>query len=506
LDGLLSKIRKKNESVKTLGLSATPVVNNLQEGKSLLELLIGIQYDDVKTKPTVPNAVILYEKMTNHSIRQIPNYKISVNRHYVEVEADKPPGISLATLHRYPLAIEQFLTSARIPEIIKRINGPTIIYSEYVGTSLPGHPRIIDKIAESVENAGFSYGFYTGENHLGLQQFKDKKIQVLIASRPISTGIDGLQSVCTNLIFNTLPWTHALYQQIIGRIVRTGQGKNVVDIHHIKASIGGYPYDQTKLDRLKFKRTLADCAVDGLLPERNLVTPQQATREAIKWLERLERNEFSCITRAQLDAELTPVEIKKRLRKFGDFSKLNQKINVENSNTTHLRLTKNPEEWHEYHRLYRQERQKWNLIPYEYWIKKINELESRLLIGDFGCGEAKIAEAISGRVQSFDHVAIDANVIACDMQDISEYVKEGGLDVIVFSLSLMGKDWEDYIKEASRCLAKKTGLLYISETTRSLSTRLNSLHEIIVKNGFQIINEKQMDLFTFIEARKIENV
>jgi len=272
LDGLLSKIRKKNPKVRTLGLSATPVVNNLLEGKSLLELMTGKYYDDVKTKATVPNAVILYEKMTNSSIRQIPNYKISVNRHYTDVEVGKPNGISLAALHRYPLAIEQFLTEARIPEIIKRINGPTIIYSEYVGTSFPGKRPIIEKIAEAVDDAGYSYGFYTGQNHLGLQDFLDKKIQVLIASRPISTGIDGLQTVCTNLIFNTLPWTHALYQQIIGRIVRTGQGKNVVDIHHIKASIGGFPYDQTKLDRLKFKRTLADCAVDGLLPERNLVT------------------------------------------------------------------------------------------------------------------------------------------------------------------------------------------------------------------------------------------
>ena len=61
-----------------MGLSATPVVNNLHEGKSLLELMTGKYYDDVKTKATVPNAVILYEKMTNSSIRQIPNYKISV--------------------------------------------------------------------------------------------------------------------------------------------------------------------------------------------------------------------------------------------------------------------------------------------------------------------------------------------------------------------------------------------------------------------------------------------
>jgi Type III restriction enzyme, res subunit/Phage-integrase repeat unit len=36
LDGLVTAVRKKNNNVKVLGLSATPVVNNLMEGRSLL--------------------------------------------------------------------------------------------------------------------------------------------------------------------------------------------------------------------------------------------------------------------------------------------------------------------------------------------------------------------------------------------------------------------------------------------------------------------------------------
>ena len=40
-----------------------------------------------------------------------------------------------------------------------------------------------------------------------------------------------MQHVCSNLIFNTLPWTYALYQQIIGRIVRTGMNeKKTVEV------------------------------------------------------------------------------------------------------------------------------------------------------------------------------------------------------------------------------------------------------------------------------------
>ena len=503
LEFLLTLERKKNPNLKILGLSATPVVNNIREGKSLLELMSGKIYDDVSTKPTVPNAVTLYEKIIINSIRQKPDYKISEIITEIDVDAERPTGTSLAELNSRPLAIEQYLTDARIPEIIKRINGQTIIYTEYVGTAITGKAPILEKIGNAVKEKGHSYGFYTGDDHTGLDRFLEKKIQVLIASRPISTGIDGLQSVCTNLIFNTLPWTHALYKQIIGRIVRTGQGKNKVNIHHIKASIGGYEYDEMKLNRLKFKRTLADCAVDGLLPEKNLISAQQASREALRWLARLERGEISCVTRRELNRILTPVEIKKRQSKYGDFAKQNQKINTERSSTTHHRMLKNSEEWHEYHRNYREERKDWRVIPFNEWIKRIKKLSERFIIGDFGCGEALVGKSIGSRVINFDHVAIDSNVISCDMSNVSEHIKKGGLDVALFSLSLMGKNWEDYLKEASRCL-NENGLLFISETTNSLSKRLENLRDEIKKLGFEIYKDEEIGLFTFIEARKLE--
>ena len=103
---------------------------------------MNLDFQDQDTRATIPNAVLLHEKILNMSIRQIPNYPITVNRQFVEVETEKPRGISLKVLHRYPLAIEQFLTSARIPEMISRINGPTIIYSEYVGTAFGKVPDI----------------------------------------------------------------------------------------------------------------------------------------------------------------------------------------------------------------------------------------------------------------------------------------------------------------------------------------------------------------------------
>ena len=87
------------------------------------------------------------------------------------------------------------------------------------------------------------------------------------------------------------------------------------------------------------------------------------------------------------------------------------------------------------------------------------------------------------------------------MSDVSEFIKDNKMAIAVFSLSLMGKNWPDYIKEASRCLSEN-GLLFISETTKSLSNRLSDLRNEIAKQGFEIYKDDEIGNFTFIEARK----
>jgi superfamily II DNA or RNA helicase len=496
LDGLISGVKKKNNEVKVLGLSATPVINNLMEGRSLLELITAKIYDDVSSRPTIPNAVTLYEKLSTISIRELPQYNIDLRTDHIEVEAARPKNISIKHLKSNPLAIEQFLTDARIPQIVKLLENQTIIYTEYV-------TEVTDKLSKAVQDAGYSYALYTGSDRSGLSRFLNKKVQVLIASIPISVGVDGLQHICNRLIINTLPWTNARYQQLLGRLVRKGQIRDVVHVYIVKASVNGYPYDELKWKRIQFKRTLADCAVDGRLPEKNLITPQQAAMEAVKWLERLERGHISSVVRRDLNVELTPVEIEQRIRKYGDFTRLNSQINSENSETTNKRMLRDPKEWEEYHRQYREARKEWSIIPYEEIIKRIKQLSRRLQIGDFGCGEAKIMEAFSfERVYSFDHVAINDNVTACDMKNTG--LPDDAIDVAVFSLSLMGRNWHEFIMEAKRYLATN-GYLLIAETTKSFRPggRLFKLKDVIKKQGFEIYADEERGDFTFIEARAL---
>ena len=128
-------------------------------------------------------------------------------------------------------------------------------------------------------------------------------------------------------------------------------------------------------------------------------------------------------------------------------------------------------------------------------------------IADFGCGiEARLMNELGiERVISFDHVTVaDSKVIACDMKSVSQYVGDSSVEVVMFCLSLMGKNWRDYIAEANRCLCVR-GSMLIVQTTRELANgqRLSELRDAIRQQGFAIDVDEMRGDFTFIEATKV---
>ena len=64
----------------------------------MLELITGKVYDDVATKPTIPNAVTLYEKLSTISIRELPKYSVDMDTHVIDVVAQRPTDISVRHL------------------------------------------------------------------------------------------------------------------------------------------------------------------------------------------------------------------------------------------------------------------------------------------------------------------------------------------------------------------------------------------------------------------------
>jgi hypothetical protein len=134
-------------------------------------------------------------------------------------------------------------------------------------------------------------------------------------------------------------------------------------------------------------------------------------------------------------------------------------------------------------------------------LKLPSRFLTRLVIGDFGCGEAKIMETLSeNKVHSFDYVAINDKVTACDMRSVP-LKEDEKLDIAVFSLSLMGVNWPDYIAEAKRCL-EKNGYLFIAET-KVPECKTNKSSRRDKRASFEIYSDEEKGDFTFIEARKI---
>ena len=499
---LITESGKENEDLNVLGMSATPVINNLQEGKSLIELISGIEHDELETKPTLPNCIRLHQKLVTMGLRWLPNYEyifeqiehpVDCSEYLVDIKALGKNG--------NPLALESILTQARLPVIREQIKPKTLIYTHYI--------QGIDKILyDALTEDGWSVGFYTGDDKSGLDAFVDGSLDVLIGSSAISTGVDRLQEVCNRLIINVLPWTHAEYLQLKGRIYRQGQKQDkvevIVPVTYAEFSDQRWSWCESKLQRLKFKKSIADAAVDGVVPEGHLRTPAQAYQDVMNWLERVESGELNVITRQKIVVPLPESDeqdVQRRVRSYGDFSQMNNRWNRTESSKTHERLKQNPEEWMEYHTQYRKARENWTVVPYEELIKWFEKREG-YHIADFGCGEAKIADALKDKhtVYSFDHVAINDDVIACDMKNVP--LEDEVLDAAIFSLSLMGNNFAEYIQEAHRCL-KLDGQLHIIEATSRFCNRELFCNQL-KKFGFDLIALKDLWKFTHIRLLKIE--
>ncbi len=447
---LITNAAEKNPALNVLGMSATPVINNLKEGKSLVELVTGVERSDLGETATLNNCMRLHQALVTLGIRSRVKPKIKINRvsipvdctHLVDEMREKATSI---------LKMEQILTRARIPAILKELQPKTIVYTHYV-------EGIVDQLKEAIEGEGWTVGFHMGGDKSGRNNFIDGSTDILIASSAMATGVDGFQRVCDRLILNIPPWTSAELEQLEGRLNRQGQSHDTLTIL-MPVTYGldngeRWSWDEGRLARLQNKQTVADAAVDGVMPEGQLRTESQAFRDLRQWLERLKTGEQKSIIRPRIFVPLPdvdPIDVQRRNFQYGDFSRMNARWNSSYSHTTYERLQGNPEEWMQYHTLYQDARKTWSVTPYEEAIKWLQK-RSDLVVADFGCGEALIAKTLTGKhtVHSFDFIAINDSVIECDMTRVP--LEDNCLDVAMFNLSLIGLNISDYIREAARTL------------------------------------------------------
>ena len=501
INHLLLEASKRNPDLHVLGMSATPVVNSLDEAVSLIEMIKGREYNELDTTPKLSNALAIHAQLVINGIRYVPNYAMELKETPIEI-VDNAIASELRSIGKgQVLQIEIALLRAKLNMIIELCKPGTIIYSMYV-------EEIFDMLSSAVKVAGLRVARFNGEDKTGLELFKQGKVDVLIGSSALGTGVDGLQYVCNRLIMVCLPWTSAGYEQLLGRIYRQGSKFTEVEVFipQITLTNNGdtWSWDKQREARIKYKKTLADAAVDGVVPEANLASPSLMLIEAKKalndWIARLESGEVYELSRKELKVPLPPEEVTKAIHNYGDFSAMNQRFNTSKSTTMHDRLVADPEEFYLYHSLYREARESWSEVPYQVLAEQLNKRPD-WIVGDFGCGEALLSKSVRNKVYSFDHVAINPSVIACDMAHTG--LDAEMLDVAVFSLSLMGVNWEDYLKEAFRLL-RSGSLLKISEPASSWAdNNYASLKKGIESAGFELLGEPRLSSkFIYLDAIK----
>ncbi|XP_064405137.1 ribosomal RNA-processing protein 8-like [Halichondria panicea] len=143
---------------------------------------------------------------------------------------------------------------------------------------------------------------------------------------------------------------------------------------------------------------------------------------------------------------------------------------------------------------------KWPVNPLKRILSYVRSLPVDLVVADFGCGEAKLAQSVLQKVFSFDLVACNSHVIACDMATVP--LEVATVDVCVFCLSLMGTNVSDFIKEARRVMVIN-GKLKICE----IVSRMSSLVEFVLgveSYGFQLLSKEVFStMFVDLEFKAI---
>ena len=491
---------KQNPNVYVYGMTATPVINSIYEAKSLIELITAKEHPEIGNITTINNCYLANKWLSIIGFRFIPNYGINMDEKIISINGDSL--VEDIVKSRTFLDIESILIDLKLSDeqVIKELTPGTIIYCQY-------KKEIINKISQKLRDLNISFLTYTGDEDAQTRKnnkkaFINHKVNILLATSPISTGVDGLQKVSNKIIVISYPWTGAEWDQLIGRINRQGSCFDKVTIIHLQVYIntnkGEWNYDERRWNIIKNKKTLSDVVVDGHLESIYKLSRNKFVKRLIQELQEgindyhPERNDI------KVNYTFTEQEYKKSESIIKD---IHQKANTSTSKHMHDWFINNPEAWKEYHKQREIAKSTWEEDPVDVIAQEINERNDTNIIADLGCGLAKLSKIIKtpNKVISVDHYSEDSNVIKADISNLKEYIEDNSVDITVFCLSLWGTNYLDYIKEAYR-IAGKRGILYIVEPNNEFN--FDKLKDDIKQIGFNKRSETIRGKFTYLTFEK----
>ena len=497
---------EKNPGMRVLGMTATPLINNLSEVRNLLELITGTSFEDIipTNLVTINNIHNAYKYLMLYGFRYVPDYKINCIEEKVDIDGTKELAEKLVGFENSEVGdIEGHMIQVKYEGIRSHIKKyRTIIYTQFIKNILP-------RIKEELIKDGISFREYTGEidsveRDSIVSDFAQHKFDVILASSPITTGVDGLQKICDTIIILSLPWTNAEYVQLVGRINRQGSEfgsvKIVVPQVKIKMNNGKeWSWDDKRFRIIKTKRTLSDAVVDGRFASIFSLNRSKLLRDAVESLR--EGIQDFTITRKKLEVEA----VEAKIREYSSESIItstHQKASTSTSTRMHEWFGEDKSRWKDYHKVREENIKDWVEDPITVIAERLNENPGQT-IADLGCGMNRLKGLVKNYKAwySFDHCAVDPSVVEADCSDLHEYLGDESVDSAVFCMSLWGTNYLDSIKEAHRYL-KTGGTLYVVEPKDKVDQSV--LLGEVVQLGFNLTNlVLERNGKTYFEYKKV---
>ena len=285
----ITKARELNPNVKVLAMSATPFINNLQEVRSIIELITGEEHPEIGYRNTTSNIHNAYKAILLNGFRYIPKYDIAVEERIIEVDCSEDSELlkNLMKNEGNISGVENLLAQKKLGKIESEIKKGTVVYSPWVN-------GMADMLTDSISDMGFITEAYNGdsgdkvERKEILDRFRSGETDVLVCSKPISTGVDGLQKCCNKMIIISLPWTDADYTQLKGRIYRQGSVFDKVEfvIPQVVININdkSWSWDKMRKNAVDNKKTIGEAVVDGDIQESYSINKERLLNEAMETL------------------------------------------------------------------------------------------------------------------------------------------------------------------------------------------------------------------------------
>lgn len=204
--------------------------------------------------------------------------------------------------------------------------------------------------------------------------------------------------------------------------------------------------------------------------------------------------------------KVQPQSLKERMMsklKSSRFRYLNESLYNSQSIESKKYFKDDPDAFTAYHEGYRQQVEQWPLNPLDNIISAIKKLPKHFIVADFGCGEAQLAASIPQKVHSFDFIAVNDTVTACDMAHTP--LLTNSVNIVVFCLSLMGSNLNEYLIEANRVL-KKGGTLKIADV-ESRFEKVEDFIKTLDAYGFKLTwKDLSHNLFYFMDFNKQKDI